>query len=176
MLLVLLCPLCLWGMMLVAFVLSVLMWTFFVGRLVAFGPNVQIVLWSPVVHSSTWYRMTPMKVPMPYWFIVLVPFLFMVSQIQMLNGKNAHACVLSVVSLMSWQAFVPIFVVHVHSESLIAVWALCNLVLAAVALVFSLLAIVPVVIFLWFVWMEVQVMYVGIVREHPGGMREPRVV
>ena len=162
--------------MLVAFVLSVLMWTFFVGRLVAFGPNVQIVLWSPVVHSSTWYRLTPMKLVMPHWFIVLVPFLLMVSQIPMLIGKNAHACVLSVVSLMSWQAFVPVFVVHVHSESLIAVWALCNLVMAAFALLLSCSAIVPVVIFLWFIWMQVQVMCVGIVRENPGGMREPRVV
>ena len=113
---------------------------------------------------------------MPYWFLVIVPFLFMVSQIPMLIDKNIQAWVISVVSLISWQAFVPIFVAHVHSEYIIAFWSLINLFMAVAGLLISFSAIVPLFIFLWFMWMQIQVMYVGIVRENPGGIRQTRVV
>lgn len=162
--------------MLVAFVLSVFVWSLFMGRLIAFGPNVLIVSWCPVVHSLTWYRMTHIYIVMPYWFLVIVPFLFMVSQIPMLIDKNIQAWVISVVSLISWQAFVPIFVAHVHSEYIIAFWSLINLFMAVAGLLISFSAIVPLFIFLWFMWMQIQVMYVGIVRENPGGIRQTRVV
>ena len=161
----------------VLLVVSALLWSCLVGRLIAFGPTVRGWCWCPHLDADSWYRLTDIPCRVPHtilrvvpWFLILctAPALF-------LPQRTLHAVV--VVAHTSEQAFVPIFSAQIHNASALAVWAVFNATCQIFTIVWSYSSpLGPVltlgltfkcIIDLWFAYIQLWVRRQEIVREPP---------
>lgn len=162
--------------MAIFFVVVASVWAGVVGRAIAFGPSLQIWSWTAPLQTTSWYRLTPIVGRMPSEVLSAVPMLLALSQLPILYVQHIPTQLLGVLSLVSWHAFVPVFVVHVHPEQAIAAWCLFNVALAVWGSHGSVCFALPVVVFVWLFSMQVQLMWTNVVRHPPGTTREPRIV
>ena len=162
------------------FVVATSTWSWTLGRAIAFGVSSKICWWYPQVHSNMWYRLTPIMFPMPTILLTIAPVLMASSQIPVLFISNIPA--IAAISLLSWHAFFPIFVVHVHSEQLITTWCLCNTVLLIFTMYIqtqTLLVLcnsIPLVLFLWILFIQIQMLFTHAVHHVSSDARQPRLV
>jgi hypothetical protein len=157
-------------------------WAWVLGRTIAFGPTKQICCWRPRLHSNTWYKMTPLHCLMPTGLVFLLPLILSLSQIPSLLLASIPTQILSAISLVSWHAFIPIFVIHVHQERHIFMWGLANLSLSVGAVVNAthyvpmVCNMIPTVLFGWLVLIQCQLLSIKIVHHIPALARQPRIV
>lgn len=162
--------------MAIVFVVVASVWAWVVGRAIAFGPSWQILYWRAPLQTTSWYRLTPIVGPMPPTLLAAVPIVLTLSQLPILYIQHVPTQLTGVLSLVSWHAFVPVFVVHRHAEIQIAAWGVLNTVLAGLGVHGSVCFVVPVLVFVWLLWIQIQVMNTGVVRQVPDTAREPRIV
>jgi hypothetical protein len=160
----------------VTFSVSASVWAWVVGRTIAFGPTRQLVTWWPSTATDTWYRLTPLYCRLPVVVLTYLPLVLALSQLPLLLVRHVPTQLWSVLSLVSWHAFVPIFVVHAHSERMITTWCLLNTVLALGGVHGSVLLVLPVVVFVWLTCLQLQLQCTTIVRHAPDEARQPRLV
>jgi len=108
------------------FVLSATLWSYFVARCITFGPRPRGLWWCPRMHADTWYRLTPMPKTIDHRGLTYIPCIIALLAIPALTIDHDIIHVVTVLRLVAEHAFVPIFVAHVHAESCITAWALCN--------------------------------------------------
>lgn len=157
------------------------LWAWVLGRAIVFGPSRQICCWQPSFHANTWYRLTPLHCLMPTYLLVFLPVLLSISQIPILLVSSISIQIVSTISLVSWHAFIPVFVIHSHSEYYIFLWCLLNLVMAIVAILINTHVCraynsIPVFFFLWLTIIQSQLLRTTIVHELPVSTRQPRIV
>lgn len=162
--------------MAIVFVVVASVWATVVGRAIAFGPSSQILYWSPPLQSTSWYRLTPIVGRMPPGLLTWVPFVLTLSQLPILYIQDVPTQLTGVLSLVSWHAFVPVFVVHIHSETQIAAWCVLNVALAVLGVHQSVCFLLPLVVFVWLFGIQIQLLGTSVVRHPPGAGREPRIV
>ena len=109
------------------FVLSATLWSWVVGRCISFGPKSDGLCWHPHMHADTWYRLTPIPLKTPHKCITILPIAIAIMSIPALYYRQDAASVLTVCITVSEQAFVPIFVAHIHTDKLLTVWCVVNL-------------------------------------------------
>ena len=158
------------------FVVVSSVWAWVVGRAIAFGPSLQILYWTAPLPTTSWYRLTPIVGRMPSTLLSVLPILLSLSQLPILSVQHIPTQLIGVVSLVSWHAFVPVFVVHVHPDTSIAAWCLLNVALAVAGVHGSVCFVLPVGVFVWLFGMQLQLVCTSVVRHPPGTTREPRVV
>lgn len=161
----------------VLFVVSALLWSCLVGRLVAFGPTVYGWCWCPRFDADSWYRLTPFPCKIPHAMLFMVPFVLVVCTVPALYISNNTLHAAAVMTHASEHAFVPIFVAQVHGAIPLAIWtvtnALCNIVTIAVfykhplGLVMKMGLAVKCVVDIWFAYVQVWIGRGLIVREPP---------
>ena len=162
--------------MAIVFVVVASVWATVVGRTIAFGPSSQILYWRPSLQATSWYRLTPIVGRMPPGLLTLLPFGLTLSQLPILYIQDIPTQLTGVLSLVSWHAFVPVFVVHIHSETQIAAWCGLNVALAGVGAHHSVCFLLPLVVFVWLFGIQIQLLGTSVVRHPPGTGREPRIV
>ena len=164
------------------FMVATSTWSWTLGRAIAFGVSSKICCWYPQVHSNMWYRLTPILFPMPTILVTTTPVLLALSQLPILFWSNTQTQSIAAISLLSWHAFFPIFVCHVHSEQLITTWCLCNTVVLIFAMYIQTQTIqilcnsLPLVLFLWILFIQIQMLFTHVVHETPSDARQPRIV
>jgi hypothetical protein len=157
-------------------------WAWVLGRTIAFGPSNQICCWRPRLHSNTWYKLTPLRCLMPDLLVYAMPFILSLSQIPILLLSSVPTQILSAISLVSWHAFIPIFVIHIHQEWHIFSWCLANVTMALAATASAkdslqtACTIVPTILFIWLTMIQSQLFVVNIVHHIPANTRQPRIV
>lgn len=164
------------------FAASSSIWAWVLGRAIAFGPRREICCWWPRFQSQHWYRLTSIHFKMPTPLLLLLPLLLSVSQLPLLLPSNLPTQVLSALSLVSWHAFLPVFIIHIHQEWQIWSWCVVNCILALTALVRKPVcvpcAIVPALLFSWLTVIQSQLVRTTIIRweQLPVSARQPRLV
>jgi hypothetical protein len=162
--------------MAIVFVAVASAWAWVVGRAIAFGPSLHILYWRAPLQTTSWYRLTPMMCRMPPTLLAVVPFVLALSQLPILYIQHVPTQLIGVLSLVSWHAFVPVFVVHQHPETQIAAWCVFNTALAAIGVHSSVCFVVPLLVFAWLLGIQIQVTCTDVVRHTPDTAREPRIV
>lgn len=157
------------------------LWAWVLGRALVFGPTQQICYWKPHLHVNTWYRLTPLHCLMPNYLLILLPYILSISQLPILAVPSISTQLVSTISLVSWHAFIPIFVIHIHQERYIFVWCFLNLVIAIAAILINthvcrVFNIIPVFFFLWLTLIQSQLLRTTIVHQPPVSTRQPRIV
>lgn len=156
------------------------LWAWTLGRAIAFGPSQDIYCWRPQLHSNMWYTLTPIRCRLPQ--LQFVPMFFLFSQLPILFFGDIQTQLLSTLSLVSWQAFIPIFIIHIHREWFIFVWSILNTTLALAAIVLEptllLWKVGPGLLCVWFTLIELQLIShdVLLVHSRPVDTRQPRIV
>lgn len=110
----------------ILFVVSAMLWSWLVGRAIAFGPTIRSVCWSPNMHASTWYRLTPNPYNIPYQYFTYIAFVFAGLAVPSLFIDDNLIHMLTVLRLVSEHAYIPLFTAHVHSERLLTAWPIAN--------------------------------------------------
>lgn len=169
------------------FVVSGLLWSFLVGRLIAFGPTMRSLSWCPHMDADSWYRLTEIPCKLPHTIFALLPSLIIACSIPALYIPDDALHVVAVVTHVSEHAFIPVFVAQIHHPLGMACWALCNAISnMSVTLIYlghpwvMLMGVglwLKCVLHMWFVYIELFVHYRTIIREPPGyESRHPRVM
>jgi hypothetical protein len=171
------------------FVISSVLWSWVVGRCIAFGPKCHGWLWRPRIKATSWYRLTPIPMAIPYTTFPLMPELFLLLSLPTLFIPNTILHVIATVCLTLQHAFLPLFIVHIHPEALLLFWAwtttffiLTTLVMIGHLSEFYLMATATQTIAFWiFAWFACLQTYIvilqPIVREPPEDQsRLPRTV
>jgi hypothetical protein len=166
----------------ILFAISACVWAYLVGRCIAFGAHSKGVYWQARVVAETWYRLTPLCLPIPYTLLFYLPLLFTALKAYSLALDNDTIHILGVLLLTSTQAFFPIFIIQLHRRGLIAIWALVNVVgnIGYATLHTPLLAL-PILLaalfHAWFLALELQLYWVPIERHsRPYTNRQPRAM
>lgn len=115
----------------ILFVVSATLWSWLVGRVIAFGPTPQSLCWCPNMHASTWYRLTPNPYNIPYRVFPYISFAFAFLAVPALFIEDDIIHILTVLRLVSEHAHVPLFTAHVHSERVLTGWPFANALLAS---------------------------------------------
>ena len=162
--------------MAIVFVVVASGWAWVVGRAIAFGPSLHILYWRAPLRTTSWYRLTPIVGRMPPVLLAMVPIVLTLSQWPILYIQHVPTQLTGVLSLVSWHAFVPVFVVHRHTETQIAAWCVFNTALAGLGVHGSVCFVLPVVVFVWLLGIQSQFLCTEVVRHAPDTAREPRLV
>lgn len=115
----------------ILFVVSATLWSWLVGRVIAFGPTPQSLCWCPNMHASTWYRLTPNPYNIPYRAFPYISFAFAFLAVPALFIEDDIIHILTVLRLVSEHAHIPLFTAHVHSERVLTGWPFTNALLAS---------------------------------------------
>lgn len=165
------------------FVLSALIWTWLVSRSIAFGPNINGICWHPHMHADTWYRLTPLPAKIPHETFTIIPILLSLIAIPPLYIDNNLLHITTIIVLVSEQAFVPIFVAHVHKERSLAVWALINIMGSLFQgyilsqSVWVICITIQIIIHGWFLGIQGYIIFKQpVIRQLPYQERAPRIV
>jgi len=166
----------------ILFAISACAWAYIVGRCIAFGIHRKALGWTAILTTNTWYRLTPLKYPIPCLFLPYMPILFTLLKAYSLLLDDNTIHIFGVILLTSAQAFFPIFIVQIHSKYIIAMWALCNVVgNACYASLHNNIEAIPIYLLIglhiWFLALEIQLYNISIVRfVPPYEKRQPRTV
>lgn len=172
------------------FVISATLWSWLVGRVIAFGPNTRSLCWHPNMHASTWYRLTPNPYNIPYKYFPYMSIVFAVLAIPSLFINDDLIHILTVVRLVSEHAYLPLFTAHVHSQKVLTLWPVANgiitgacIYLQTFANTFWYLVSLPstsavVALHIWFVVIQLYLVIKQPIvrREQPYEERQPRIV
>jgi hypothetical protein len=115
----------------VFFVFSATVWSWIVGRSIAFGIGAHGCTWMPDITADSWYRLTHIPYPIPHKWFETMPVCMAIAFIPtfVVDSDIIHA--VSVVSLTLQHAFVPLFVAQKHSGKVLSLWGtaciLCTL-------------------------------------------------
>ena len=109
------------------FVLSASLWAWLVGRAVTLGPNTRSLCWHPNMHADSWYRLTPNPYNIPHKYFTALPFVFAILAIPALFVESDVIHIVTVLKLVSEHAYLPVFVAHIHSDVLLAIWSVFNI-------------------------------------------------
>lgn len=110
------------------FVLSASLWAWLVGRAITLGPNTRSLCWHPIMHAGSWYRLTPNPYNIPHKYFITLPYIFAILAIPALFVKRDIIHIVTVLKLVSEHAFIPVFVAHIHSDILLALWTFLNII------------------------------------------------
>ena len=108
---------------------AIAFWSYIVGRSIVFGVrSKKVIYWKPHFTSNTWYNLTPILLRLPDTIIKYfhgIVILFSALYLVIVDHFLLH---LSMICLtVSLHAFIPIFVIHAHSDTVLFVWALLNI-------------------------------------------------
>ena len=107
----------------VFFVFSATVWSWIVGRCIAFGVGFRGCTWMPDITADSWYRLTRIPYPIPHKWFELIPIFLALAFIPTLIIDNDIIHIIAVLSLVLQHAFLPLFVAQVHSQTLLSSWA-----------------------------------------------------
>ena len=168
---------------------TVVSWSYMMGRIAAFGcRSKKVIYWKPNFTSKSWYHLTPILFRLPnikyFHGIILLSsafYLFIVDSFPLL---------LSIIFLtVSLHTFIPIFVIHTHSDITLLCWSLLNFVCMAATMVgtvclqfitgylaaFTLIP--PTAISVWFFLIQIQLcMCTPITFKGIEEKRKPRII
>lgn len=171
------------------FVFSATVWSWIVGRTIAFGISKRGCTWVPDVTSESWYRLTRIPYAIPYQWFGYMPFCLTFAFIPtfIIDSDIIHAA--AVISLTLQHAFLPLFIAQIHSGKILSLWGTicisCIIVTMSIINGTSILSIVAyatqlyVLIFMcWLTAIQVYVTFFGdVVSEPPEELpRVPRTV
>lgn len=164
------------------FAISASLWAFVVARCIAFGPNKKSLQWKPIMHSQTWYRLTPIKCGLiPYKWVSNMPLCIAAANIFTLFVDNTFIHSIATLKLLSEHLIISIFVAQKHNG--IALWACCNAILSGGLFFFIPIEaqvgqIISFTIQIWIIYIQFYLTCVqNIVRELPEPeSRLPRMV
>ena len=109
----------------ILFVISATLWSWVVGRVIAFGIGIEACKWMPNMTADSWYRLTPIRYPIPYKWFNYMPIYIAAAFIPALIIDNDILHAVSVVSLALQHAFVPLFVAQIHDGKTLITWGSC---------------------------------------------------
>jgi hypothetical protein len=172
------------------FVLSASLWAWLVGRAITFGPNTRGLCWHPNMHADSWYRLTPNPYNIPHKYFPVLSFVFAALAVPALFVQNDIIHIATVLKLVSEHAYIPMFVAHIHSDILLAVWTIFNI-LASVGCIllfnieqstWAIIAIIPTTIatalHAWFLAIELYIVFkqAPVRQEQVYEARHPRII
>ena len=167
----------------ILFVLSASIWAWLVARCIAFGPKSQAICWSPNMHADTWYRLTHIPYKIPHTLFKYIPIFIAFTSIPILYIDNDIIHVVCVLVLVAEHAFIPIFVAHLHSETLITIWAFVNVSLCALLFYLTMYyawvvcIVLKMILHAWLCYMQIYIVIKSpIVTEIEYQERVPRIV
>ncbi len=164
------------------FVLSACLWSWLVGRAIAFGPKCSVITWIPDVGVDSWYSLTPFIGKMPSTLLVCMPIVFILFSVPTLFMNNTLTHSIMVIMLVSEQCYIPIFVTRIYDG--IPQWPAIQITLYAL-FVYSLTyrnavvivsILVKMALWTWFLWIEIKIKNKIIREELPYTERQPRTV
>jgi len=164
----------------IGFLLSACIWSWIVGRCIAFGPTCTVFTWIPKLPPDSWYHLTNIPFKMPRKLIVCMPFMLTALSVPglMINNTIVHSIV--VLCMVNEQCYIPIFTTRIYDS--ITTWplvtAIANILLALTirnTVVFATLYI-KAVCFAWFAWIEFSIRHTLVREELPYQERHPRTV
>lgn len=164
----------------ILFVVSACIWSYIIGRCIAFGPTCPVFTWLAHFPPDSWYCLTDIPMRMPPKLVRIMPYLLLALSIPglLINSTLVHSVV--VLLMVNEQCYMPVFATRVYDS--VVVWPLCT-VAANVAfavsvrhnVVIATLA-VKCALFLWFAWIEFTIRHRLIREEAPYEERQPRTV
>lgn len=110
------------------FVLSASLWAWLVGRAIAFGPNARGLCWHPNMHADSWYRLTHNPYNIPHKYFPVMSFVFATLAVPALFVSSDIIHITTVFKLVSEHAYIPMFVAHIHSDIVLTIWTIFNIV------------------------------------------------
>ena len=162
------------------FVVSACLWSWLVGRCIAFGPKCSVIMWRPEITPDSWYALTKIPAKIPPILIVYMPFVFTILSIPTLFVNNTVTHSIMVLMLLSEQSYVPIFVTRIYNS--IPQWPLVQIgiyILFTMTLnnpIVQTTIVVKILLWVWFLWIEIKIKN-NIIREQlPYTERQPRTV
>lgn len=172
------------------FVLSASLWAWLVGRAITFGPNTRGVCWHANIRADSWYRLTPNPYNIPYKYFPTLPFVLAILAVPALFVQDDIIHVATVLKLVSEHAYIPMFIAHIHSDVVLALWTLFNM-LASVGSILALnvdhsvwatIAVIPTLVatalHAWFLAIELYLVFKQppVRQELAYEARQPRTV
>lgn len=172
----------------------IVVWTFVVGRIIAFGHrSTKVYTWVPTFSSTSWYNLSPIYLRVPLIVIRYLHQIIMVSSgLYLLLADHFFLQYTMVFLMISLHTYVPISVIHLHSDSTLFAWSLLNiLIIIAIIIGTSSLQLVtatatlaicttlPVFgIILWFLTLQIQLLTCITISFKPMTdlKRQPRLV
>lgn len=162
------------------FVLSACLWSWLVGRTVAFGPKYSVITWVPELGPDSWYALTPLRGKMPVILIKLAPVYFSVLSVPTLFVNNTITHSIMVIMLVSEQCYIPIFATRIYDgipqwpAVQIIIYGLFTATLQNTIIVFTIA--LKIVLWIWFLWVEFRIKNKIIREELEYTERQPRTV
>jgi len=164
------------------FVLSACLWSWLVGRAIAFGPKCSVITWIPNITPDSWYVLTPCSGKMPATLLVCMPIVFILFSIPTLFMNNTLTHSIMVIMMVSEQCYIPIFVTRIYDG--IPQWPAIQITMYAL-FIYSLTyrnvvvvatIIIKIITWTWFLWIEFNIKNKIIREELPYTERQPRTV
>lgn len=149
---------------------AIAFWSYIVGRSIVFGfRSKKVFYWKPNFTSNTWYNLTPILLRLPDTIIKCfhgIVILFSALYLCIVDHFLLH---LSMICLtVSLHIFIPIFVIHAHSDTVLFAWSLLNstcmitMIIGTVSLQFitgnlAIFALIPsTAMSMWFFLIQIQ--------------------
>lgn len=162
------------------FVVSACLWSWLVGRCIAFGPKCSVITWTPSIKHDSWYLLTTIPAKIPTLLLVFMPHIFTLLSVPTLFLNNTLTHSIMVIMLVSEHCYIPIFVTRIYDS--IPQWSLIQIVIYIVfastlhSPLIQATLVMKIVIWLWFLWIEIQIKN-NIIREEPSYVeRQPRTL
>ena len=162
------------------FVVSACLWSWLVGRSIAFGPKCSVITWHSKITPDSWYLLTKIHYKIPPPLIVAVPLIFTILSVPTLFVNNTMTHSIMVLMLVSEQSYVPIFVTRIYNS--IPQWPLIQIgiyILFITTLnntIIQTTIVAKILLWIWFLWIEITIKN-NIIREQlPYTERQPRTV
>ena len=162
------------------FVFSACLWSWLVGRAIAFGPKCSIITWVPNLGPDSWYALTPIRGKMPVALVKLAPIIFTAISVPTLFVNNTITHSIIVFMLVSEQCYIPIFATRIYDG--IPQWPAIQIiiyVLFALTLKNNIIVItiaMKIALWTWFLWTEFTIKNKIVREELVYTERQPRTV
>lgn len=170
----------------------IVVWAFLVGRICAFGHrSTKVYTWIPLFSSTSWYNLTPIYLRLPKIIIRHLHGIVAISSgFYLLLSDHLFLQSAMIFLMISLHTYIPIFVIHLHSDSTLFVWSLLNIIIIigimigtlSLQLVTATIAIcttLPVCsLIFWFIAIQLQLVTCLTVLQQPMTdlKRQPRMV
>ena len=98
------------------FVVSACLWSWLVGRCIAFGPKCSVITWTPSIKHDSWYLLTTIPAKIPTLLLVFMPHIFTLLSVPTLFLNNTLTHSIMVIMLVSEHCYIPIFVTRIYDS------------------------------------------------------------
>ena len=162
------------------FVMSACLWSWLVGRAIAFGPKCSVITWIPNVGPDSWYSLTPFAGKMPSTLLVCMPIVFILFSVPTLFMNNTLTHSIMVIMMVSEQCYIPIFATRIYNDIpqwpaiQITLYILFAYTMKNVVVIVSI--VIKIALWTWFLWIEFKIKNKIIREELPYVERQPRTV